>query len=379
MKTIKSLLIVTVITLALAEIAIRIMVVRNGHAEYFAGKQWRYMLPVRYSAASADLATTASSGYRMYDSLLGWSHGPWQRDDSLYYSDGQGFRCSSQRYADRAPGPRGYDIVCIGNSFTHGDAVAYEDTWTHLLAKATGRSVLNMGVGGYGIDQAVLRFMNRRPACDTVILGLVSNDLDRSLTSVYNYYQGGVKTKPKFHFSDTGFRLINVPCVTPAEFIRRPVSPRVAEVYREIDGYHDYLSKEGKWWVNLQSMRLLFSSIEQLRHRKPAAYLSDDERLAYCVRILDVFARYCASEGIVPIVLMMDNVNSLADREKTGTNTWKLLTHKLDSLGMKHLECQDAARTRYRQRPEDLIHPIEKVHYSAAGHRFLIDFLTPRL
>lgn len=379
MKTVKHILIILLITWALTEGVVRMFIVRNGHAEYFAGKAWRYMLPVRYDHSSADLDPPSNKGYRVYDSLLGWSHGSWQTDDSLYFSDGQGFRCGRERFRQKQAGPDRYDIVCIGNSFTHGDAVAYEDTWPHLLAVQTGRTVLNMGVGGYGIDQAVLRFMHRRPACDTVILGMVSNDLDRSLTSVYNYYQGGIKTKPKFRFHDSGYTVLNQPCLTPAEFVRRPASQQAVEVYREIDGYNDYLGKETKWWAQLQSMRLLFSSIEQMKHRKPSAYLSDDDRLRYCVSILDVFGKYCKAEGIVPIVLLIDNVNSINDREKSGQNTWKLLATKLDSIGLKHMNAQDEAMTIYKRKPADLIHPVERVHYSPAGHRFLADLIQQRL
>lgn len=379
MKTVKHLLIVLLITWALAEIAVRVFIVRHGHVEYFAGKVWRYMLPIKYDPTAVDADPPAHSGYRVYDSLLGWSHGSWQKDDSLYFSDSLGFRCGKDRYEQRLPAPARYDIVCIGNSFTHGDAVAFEDTWPHILAQQTGRSILNMGVGGYGIDQAILRFMHRRPDCDTVILGLVSTDLDRSLTSVYNYYQGGIKTKPKFKFHDTGYTVLNQPCLTPAQFVKRPASPQAIEVYKEIDGYNDYLGKETKWWANIQSMRLLFSSIEQLKHRKPCAYLSNDDRLQYCVRILDVFAKYCKKEGITPVVLMIDNVNSINDRKKAGKNTWSLLASKMDSIGLKHLECQDDAMARYQQQTSDLIHPVELVHYSPAGHRFLADFIQKRL
>jgi hypothetical protein len=379
MKTVKHILIILLITWGLAEVAVRIFVVRNGHAEYFAGKAWRYMLPVKYDHSSADFDPPTNNGYRVYDSLLGWSHGSWQSDDSLYFSDALGFRCSKDRFQQIQVGPERYDIVCIGNSFTHGDAVAYEDTWTHLLSQQTGRSVLNMGVGGYGIDQAILRFMHRRPACDTVILGMVSNDLDRSLTSVYNYYQGGIKTKPKFKFNDSGYIVLNQPCLTPAEFVHRPASPKAIEVYQEIDGYNDYLVKETKWWVHLQSMRLLFSSIEQMKHRKPSAYLSNDDRLRYCVSILDVFGKYCKQQRIVPIVLLIDNVNSINDREKSGQNTWTLLSSKLDSIGIKHMNGQDEAMAIYLRKPADLIHPIEQVHYSSAGHRFLAAFIQQRL
>ena len=140
-------------------------------------------------------------GYRIYDSLLGWSHGKWKQDD-IYFSDSNGFRCSEEDFIAKIPTQKHYDIICIGDSFTHGDAVVYEDSWPAILSKKTNRSVLNMGSGGYGIDQALLRFMNNEITCDTIVFGLVSGDLERSLSTVYSYYTGGVKTKPRFKFEE---------------------------------------------------------------------------------------------------------------------------------------------------------------------------------
>jgi hypothetical protein len=43
-----------------------------------------------------------------------------------------------------------YDIVAVGDSFVAGSNVSDEQTWTHLLARATGKSIYNLGVGGSG-------------------------------------------------------------------------------------------------------------------------------------------------------------------------------------------------------------------------------------
>jgi len=48
----------------------------------------------------------------------------------------------------------------VGDSFTFGQEVTYEESWGYLLEKALGSEfqVLNFGVAMYGVDQAYLRY-----------------------------------------------------------------------------------------------------------------------------------------------------------------------------------------------------------------------------
>ncbi len=357
----------------------RLLVIETNEGEFLLGKSWRYVLPIRYDERVVLDEGRSSGAYRVYDSLLGWSHGTWQSSDSMYYSDSNGYRCSRESWLGKIPTPSHYDLICIGNSFTHGDAVPYEDTWAHMLSGSIGRSALNMGVGGYGIDQAILRFMSTGKTCDTAILGLVAGDLERSLTTVYNYYKGGVKTKPKFKFSDSGYVLMNVPCVRPTEFVARPVTPEAENVYLGIDGYNDYLNKEGMWWTNSVFLRLIFSSIEQRRHKKAPVYMSEGSEFDYCIRIINVFKRHCVSKGIVPVVLMIDNINTFNDRVEKGSNTWTIMKSRLDGMGILNWEFQDYFFKKYRANQADVIHAEEKVHYSPNGNRMLADQLVMKL
>src|SRR5439155_12092273 len=50
-------------------------------------------------------------------------------------------------------------IAAFGDSFTHCDGVANSFTWEYLLERLNpALEVLNFGVGGYGTDQALLRY-----------------------------------------------------------------------------------------------------------------------------------------------------------------------------------------------------------------------------
>lgn len=370
MKNLKPILISVLITLTFLEIGTRfILTESNGH-EYVLGKKTRYILPIQYQDSKKP--TTRTEGYRIYDSLLGWSHGKWKQD-GIYFSDDNGFRCSEKDFKAKIPTQKHYDIICIGDSFTHGDAVVYEDSWPAILSKKTNRSVLNMGSGGYGIDQALLRFMNNEITCDTIVFGLVSGDLERSLSTVYNYYIGGVKTKPRFKFEENSnqYSLINVPCVKPLEFVSRPVSERARVVYENIESYNNYLELEDKFWTKSAFLRLLYSTKEQVKHRKPPVYMNDNEYFKYCLKIFSIFKAFCEAKKIVPIVVLIDNNNSFSDRMKANTNTWNLLKTNLDSMNLKTLEFQDDFYNTYQQKKSNVIHATEGVHFSPEGNELL--------
>jgi hypothetical protein len=49
--------------------------------------------------------------------------------------------------------PESSEIVAIGDSHTYGNTATMEDSWPYVLARLTGRSVYNMGLGGYGPNQ----------------------------------------------------------------------------------------------------------------------------------------------------------------------------------------------------------------------------------
>lgn len=45
------------------------------------------------------------------------------------------------------------DIVAIGDSHTYGNTATMDDSWPYALGRMIGRSVYNMGLGGYGPNQ----------------------------------------------------------------------------------------------------------------------------------------------------------------------------------------------------------------------------------
>ena len=99
--------------------------------------------------------------YTRYDPELGWVSRPNVSIPDMYgpgvflKTNAQGFRADH----DVAPEPPEGDVrvICSGDSFTLGYGVDNDHTWCQRLAAIDPRlETVNMGQGGYGIDQAYL-------------------------------------------------------------------------------------------------------------------------------------------------------------------------------------------------------------------------------
>lgn len=127
-------------------------------------------------------------------------------------------------------GPNVYRIMVIGDSFTEGYDVQFEDLFTEILEHRLNTEdsiltyeVLNCGTGGYSTDQELLFYeevgANYRP--DLVILMVyATNDVYYNTQTTYGNY-----SKPRFVLSDDSLQLTNVPLPkqTRSESIKGPL------------------------------------------------------------------------------------------------------------------------------------------------------------
>jgi len=72
-------------------------------------------------------------------------------------------------------------ILAVGDSFTFGDQVANNETWSSRLEKRIQKPVINAGVFAYGLDQSFLRlkFLIPKYKPDIIIFGLIPDDIYR--------------------------------------------------------------------------------------------------------------------------------------------------------------------------------------------------------
>src|SRR2546426_4127010 len=163
------------------------------------------------------------------DPLLGWRYRAGRRD-SANTMNSQGLR-STRQYAPHPP--RGVlRVAAFGDSFVYGNEVSDSGAWPALMERLFPRmEVLNYGVGGYGVDQAFLRFCSEGTALspDVVIIGFVRDDL-RRVVNVYRRFISNLElplVKPRFALDGAdSLVLLPNPAPHPSDYERYLRGPR---------------------------------------------------------------------------------------------------------------------------------------------------------
>jgi hypothetical protein len=103
--------------------------------------------------------------------------------------------------------------LAVGDSFTFGEGESDDRTWPAILEMLRNRPVINAGIPGFGIDQAVLRAENLTPIYhpDVLVLSFIPDDVRRAEAKWL-----GWNPKPYFQLDGQGLRLFPMPTPTSA-------------------------------------------------------------------------------------------------------------------------------------------------------------------
>ena len=175
-----------------------------------------------YNAVFWSKRPSADRVHSQHDPELGWVQSPNTRIENLY-GDGrhmtvnaQGFR-GKYNYQITVPEDK-VRVVCSGDSFTMGYGVGDEQTWAHRLTVEDSRlETINIGMGGYGIDQAYLWYeRDGKPFDhDVHLLAFITDDFRRMRLDKFWGYD-----KPVLRVKDGQLITENVPVPRRAYFVR---------------------------------------------------------------------------------------------------------------------------------------------------------------
>ncbi len=163
------------------------------------------------------------------DRELGWIPAA-ELDDHPYQgahisTNSANMRGAREYTLERTGAPR---IVTVGDSYTFGQCVNDDEVYGGVLEELLpGSEVLNLGVMGYGQDQALIRLRREglpyRP--DVVVFGFHGSNMRRNLLSFRDY------AKPRMRLVDGELVTENVPLPTPMQVILDPWPPRMWDYY----------------------------------------------------------------------------------------------------------------------------------------------------
>jgi hypothetical protein len=218
------------------------------------------------------------------DPDLGWLPN-LAKKSKLYVYDPNGARIGSTPI----PRERANDVslaVAMGCSFTRGDEVQGAETWTARVDDArVDLQVANLGVGGYGLDQALLRLrrdgLPMRP--DEVWFGWLPSATLRVTTlfpPIYNHNARTVAFKPCFVLKEDGdLRLLPNPAPTLEQVVSIISDPaRLLEAVGPADHWVQRApaaySELGSSWLHHSACGRMLLTVQERGDREPAPWLS---------------------------------------------------------------------------------------------------------
>jgi hypothetical protein len=324
------------------ELAVRMLVRPTDRGPVFMGT---HLLPWQWSDVIAQneaiLRRAAANGsFLMPDERLGWVINPGrQTADGLYFSSVEGLRSPRPgvTFADRRPRHR---VALVGDSFTFGLEVSYEQAWGARLEQALGGDVqvLNFGVDGYGIDQAYLRYIRDvrpwRP--DVVIFGLITHDLYRSM-AVYSFvsFPGWPFpfAKPRFVADGDRLALLNVPLPSPRAILAAPAIRDLPFI--EYD--RAYRAEDWIWHPLDRSYLYRFLTSAYRGWSTPDPRGADAQVMALNREIVRAFLRDVRADGAIPVVVYFPS--RLDFRIRARKPAWQSLAQTmLREAGIAHTD-----------------------------------------
>jgi hypothetical protein len=246
------------------------------------------------------------------DDTLGWTVGPNRKSvNGLYESSAEGLRSGAQGEVLHN-GLGDCRVALVGDSFTFGNDVRFEDSWGYRLEQLLpkGCRVLNFGVSGYGIDQMYLRYKRDvsswKPSL--VILSFINHDLVRAMSSTgfLLFDEGDFPfMKPRFVLNQGGKPNITNQPLPKAEDIF--MLPYIHDVpFIEYDrAYRRTEWDRPRWWYVHRSyfLRVLTSIYSLNETDRP--FVSDADMHAINQSLLNAFVDAVHKDGATPLLIYL--------------------------------------------------------------------------
>jgi len=281
-----------------------------------------YQMPVQRFTYYAEEYNHSSQSRFIYNEYLGWSPRP-----SFISATGQYcYDLMTSRVDCKTTSPRRtvskqniLRILIIGDSFSHGDEVFYHETFGYYLEQLLNNAgipteVINLAVGGYGIDQAFLRWQHagHHLKADIVLLGLQFENIQRNCNIIRSLYlpdSGLPFSKPRYILKNDTLQLINSPTLPP-ETITELLQTSVNNW--DLAQYEQFLKQgfyEKNFWYRSKLIALISEILFPIEE-DPFFYDPNANPAQLTLKILDTFKSKIEENGsqliIVHIPIIID-------------------------------------------------------------------------
>jgi len=358
----------------------------------FLGLGWLQQFNSTYYEPADDLSARQDSiiqhalgGRSTYMSLspsLGWTVRPYGMT-SLYRSNGAGVRIDRE-YSEGRGGTK-TRIATFGDSYTHCDEVSNGETWQSFLSERdTSLEVLNYGVGGYGLDQAYLRYLEEgeRFTPRIVIIGFMSANIYRNVNVFRPFHRPGSQipfSKPRFILDNGQLQLVPNPLRNPEDYaaLRRDPRTVLAELGRTDHFYADqYSSSFLDVSPTVRLAKIMLSAANGYFRDDivvDGVYNEDSEAFAVTKRLFDEWVERCTEKDEIPVILIFPNEHDLRRYRDQGDVQYAPLLSYFESKKYRYIDLAQGFQSLGNTIPVDDL--FLTVHYSAKANRLVAEAL----
>jgi len=247
--------------------------------------------------------------------------------------------------------------------------------------------VLNFGVGGYGLDQAYLRYMHEGVhfQSDIVIIGFMSENIYRNLNVFRPFYMGlnerKVYTKPRFSVEEGNLILFKNPLSTREDYVRFVADDQA--VLKEI-GKKDYFYQIG--YVSgpidrLPSVRLFKIAMRTIKERlnpvvtREGSYAVTSEAFLLTTRLLEAFHCAALQHDSLPVIVIYPDLGDLGRHRKHRPKRYEPLLEHLHRNDFRYLDVLDAFVAYDADVARDQLTVGVWGHYSQLGNKIVANSL----
>jgi hypothetical protein len=336
-----------------------------------------FALPVRHAKALIDEYLADQTGYMAWDADLGWTNRPGSRTkDGRYAANSAGLR-ADREYTKEIPAGT-LRISLFGDSFIHGHDVDLPGSLApqleaSLAARGVKSEALNFGVGGFGIDQAYLRYSREASRCDTDIIveGLQLENVARHLMvfRLIAYPQSRIPfSKPRYYFEGPSLLVANRPTVAPER-----IADTLAHFDRSRLRQHEFFYTDRyvpKWYRRSR----LIAVIEDAWNKDalPDVMAPDSEGVRITRAILDRYRNDVAVTKKPFLLVYLPLKGNLQAQLDGGKDPWEPLIAPLRST-FTIVDPTPRLLAIAREKGVDAVAPG---HYSAEGNKAVAEALA---
>jgi len=327
-----------------------------------------------------------------FDAFLGWRYRAGYKDPRNEMNQ-QGLR-STRAYAP-TPSPGVLRIAAFGDSFVYGNEVANAESWPFLIEEMFPRlEVLNYGVGGYGTDQAYLRFLMEGAALapDIVLIGFAPVDLARTV-NVYRRFLSNLELpliKPRFVLDRDGrLSLLSNPITQVTDYGKYLEDPRgVIELGRD-DYWYESVVYENPLYDLSATVRVLTTLWVRVRRRyldgerllegdgvvQAVKFKSESPAFRIQTMLFEKFKADALALRAVPIVVILPDGESVTHARLGRQKIFDPLLEHLRKSAVAYIDLSDAFAAEAKTTPQGRWF-MPGGHYSGAGNKMIAAWLA---